>query len=185
MEPKLIIGIAGHYGSGKDTFGEELLRVLNERQPDSAKIFKFAGPLKEMAEKYFGWDGSKGEGCRYDAMLGHQYVGGRKLLQGLGMVMREEVDGDFWMDRLAHTIDEDDCRYAIVTDTRFTNEAKWVRATGGHMIRVVRPGYHGDLDPSEAQMRDPEFHKLCTLTIDNDGPLKHLRGRARLLADTL
>ena len=184
MEPKLIIGIAGHFGSGKDAFGEELLRVLNERQPDSAKIFKFAGPLKEMARKYFNWDGTKGEGSKYSGD-GDQYIGGRKLLQGIGMLLREETDPNFWINKLFADINEDACRYAIITDTRFINEAKLVRAAGGHLVRVVRDGFEGDNDPSEAEMRDSEFHKLCTMTIDNSGPLKHLLGRARLLADTL
>jgi hypothetical protein len=183
-EPKIIIGIAGHFGSGKDAFGEELARALNEIKPGSAQIFKFADPLKEMAKKYFNWDGTKSEGTKYDGD-GGQFIGGRKLLQGIGMMFREEVDGNFWVRKLLGSISKADCLYAVITDTRFINEARLVRESAGLMIRVVRTGYEGDNDPSEAQMRDPEFHKLCNMTISNDGPLKHLRGRARLLADTL
>lgn len=187
MEKQIIIGIAGHYGSGKDAFGEEVVRLLNEQQPGQAKIFKFAGPLKRMAKKYFGWDGNKNQNTRVPTgpQTEVEYIGGRKLLQGIGMLLREETDPLFWLKATEKAVKEDDCRYAVITDTRFINEAGWVRDEGGHLIRIVRKGFDGDDDPSEAQMREPVFQRLCSLTFENDGTLDDLKLKAKLFVDSL
>lgn len=72
----------------------------------------------------------------------------------------------------------------VITDCRFINEAKAVRAAGGEVWRIVRPGSglsgSAALHPSEAEQESPEFLALVTRTIQNTGTLEDLR---RQIAD--
>lgn len=114
----MIIAFSGKMGVGKTTAAEYLVDKYNYKR------FSFAQPLKETARR-LGWNGEK------DAK-------GRRLLQELGLVLRN-YDIDYWINCMViemqgypfilnHTID----------DVRFKNEAEWVHSQGGIVIRIIR-----------------------------------------------
>ena len=68
----------------------------------------------------------------------------------------------------------------VITDCRFINEAEAIRAAGGVVWRIVRPGAgaQGGISghASEAEMVSPEFLAQIDATLQNDSTLDALRG---------
>jgi hypothetical protein len=70
-------------------------------------------------------------------------------------------------------------RVAVITDCRFTNEARLVREAGGEVWFLERDA--GDLEggiaghPSEEEMKGPEYQDLVSRRFNNDGTLDDLR----------
>ena len=112
----MIVGLSGWAGSGKDTVGAILVRRYGyERRA-------FADALKEIAYR-IGWDGQKDDP-------------GRRLLQDLGMAVRDVLGADAWLPPVFRDLPE--C--LVVTDVRLPNEADAIRARGGVIWRIERPG---------------------------------------------
>ena len=108
----MIIGIAGRMGSGKDTVAEFLSDEYN------AYIHHFSDKLKEIAFELF--DVKKKD------------VRGRRILQQLGMKMRE-IDPNVWINYLLNDIKEAGWSH-VIADVRFRNEAKAILEAGGYVI---------------------------------------------------
>lgn len=70
------------------------------------------------------------------------------------------------------------CDLVLVTDCRFVNEAAAVRAAGGRVWRVLRPGVgltgEAALHPSEIEQDRPEMLEHIELEISNTGTLDDL-----------
>lgn len=118
----MLIGLSGKKRVGKDTCGHWL-----EVKHDFTRV-SFAALLKKQATR-LGWDGRKDER-------------GRKLLQDLGMVVRN-YDENFWVDaafrelaKLERTTGQEKF---VITDVRFKNEAREIKEVGGIMIRITSP----------------------------------------------
>jgi len=190
----IIIGISGNYRSGKNTFGDMLEEILTHMDI-LVKQFAFADPLKNMAKKYFKWDGNKCSDYERWPEPGeadpHTLVGGRSLLQGVGEMMRTEIDDDFWIDRCigdikdwAEALETPTTCVAIITDVRYLNEAEILTSPaetmfpGAKLFYMQRPGYEGDEHPSEAELRTDEFRSLVTAFIDNNSSLEALKEKA-------
>jgi len=191
----IVIGISGNFRSGKNTFGDMLEEILT-RMEIPVKQFAFADPLKNMAKEYFKWDGNKQpdftKGVESSTVSPHHtLLGGRSLLQGIGEMLRAEVDKDFWIDRcikdIRNWVDNTEfsksyaSKYvAIITDVRYLNEAAILTAPesklsgNAELVYVQRPGYEGDEHPSEAELRTEEFKNQVTQFIDNSGSLEDL-----------
>lgn len=112
MHVFLISGKANH---GKDTLADILMKKLKGK---STKM-SFAGYLKDIARKYYGWDGKKDN---------H----GRKILQLLGTErIREELGWqDFHVKRVCEDIKiiENDYDYVFIPDARFRNEIYYTKS---------------------------------------------------------
>ncbi|MGZ6320423.1 MAG: deoxynucleotide monophosphate kinase family protein [Ktedonobacterales bacterium] len=153
-----IIGLAGNIGSGKTTAAKELCRLGFER-------FRFAGPLKDMC-RALGMtdeqvDGAlKEEPC--DLLCGKTP---RHAMQTLGTEWGRELIGEeLWINAWRHAISKTES--PIVTDDlRFPNEASAVRAVGGIVVLVTRPGNAVQTHTSEKLDFDAD------LTIVNDRSL--------------
>ncbi len=108
----LISGKANH---GKDTLADILMRKLKGK---SIKM-SFAGYLKDIARKYYGWNGEKDER-------------GREILQLLGTErIREELGWqDFHVRRVCEDIKiiENDYDYVFIPDARFRNEIYYTKS---------------------------------------------------------
>jgi hypothetical protein len=134
----MLIGLMGYAGSGKDTVANELIARGWERRAFADALRSVAletNPivthidhirLSEVVSD-IGWDRAKRE-----------YSEVRKLLQNLGMGVRNHIGYDAWVD--AAFKDRDLNRNLVITDVRFLNEAERVKAEGGFLVRVVRPG---------------------------------------------
>lgn len=147
------------------------------------------------------WDGT----CPVCGGAGETFLTARYALQTLGTEWGRTCYQDVWAELgvrkaleravrcgrhpdpadTARVNFEDPCTcagdLAVLTDCRFTNEAQAVRAAGGEVWRIVRPGASlagaAALHPSEAEQESPEFLSLVNLTIDNSGTLEDLRTR--------
>lgn len=103
----------------------------------------------------------------------------RQALQPLGTEFGRAIDQDLWARagvRLASAVP-----LAVFTDCRFVNEAEAIRAAGGLVWRVVRPGAGlagtEGAHVSELEQDSPEMDRLITSVIDNCGTLEDLRRR--------
>lgn len=104
----------------------------------------------------------------------------RYALQTLGTEWGRNCYPDVWASlgvrrALAH-LDEHPHDFVVITDCRHLNEAKAVRAAGGQVWRIVRPGAGiGTAHPSEAEQQSGAFLACVDVTIHNDDTLEHLR----------
>jgi hypothetical protein len=115
---------------------------------------------------------------------------GREFLQNFGQRAREEFGANFWVDLvlpIARDYDDitgysfwrlDTGRYKgvdilCITDLRYPNEADRIKALGGVVWEIVRPGLESDGHSSE----QPLPHELVDWQVLNDGGLLDLRDR--------
>jgi hypothetical protein len=121
----------------------------------------------------------------YDTSVLHDLTG-REFLQNFGQRAREEFGDNFWVDQvlpLAHEYDDyhsvylaNEDRYEgvdvlCITDLRYPNEADRIKALGGTVWEIIRPGLESDGHSSE----QPLPRDLVDWTIYNDGSLDDLR----------
>lgn len=184
-----VIGISGNYESGKDTFGNMLIKELGARGI-KAKRFAYADKLKEFAKEYFGWDGNKEPDFDHLHMYSPEqggdmqvlYIGGRRLLQGIGQMMRDLIGKSFWVDVLMKDIEHCSPTIAVITDMRYVTEIDMVRSLGGLTIKVTRPGHTGDDHSSETEQNSKEFMTEIDECISNDKSWEDLRKHAARIA---
>lgn len=151
----LLIGLVGYAGSGKD----EAAKYLVEERGFTRVAF--ADPLKAVASA-IGWDGRKDDI-------------GRRLLQDLGLAARQYINADVWLNAGLETIDATPGS-VVVTDCRFQNEIDAIRARGGVVWRVDRPG----VGPANGHVSEHEWTTIePDAVIVNDGTIRDLRERMR------
>jgi len=202
----MIIGIGGFIGSGKDTAADYLVGFHGFRR-DS-----FAGTLKDAVSAVFGWDRELIEGRTPEARAWREQVDTwwaerlqmphltpRWILQYWGTeVCREHFHDDIWIaaleSRLARRTD-----HTVISDVRFPNEIKAIKAQGGRIIWVQRgviPHWYdiackANKGDTKAQhwLTDNGIHASETswaganfdATIDNNGRIDQLYGELRTL----
>ena len=107
-----VIELCGKAGIGKDTFGNELIKQL-ENDGKKCLHIAFADYVKFVCQKYFGWDGQKDEK-------------GREILQRVGTDVFRKSNPDFWVDIVINflTVCKENSLFdfVIITDARFPNE---------------------------------------------------------------
>lgn len=134
---RLWVSLAGPAGSGKTAAAQ----YLNAKR--KGLQLSFAAALKQRALN-LGWDGSKD-------------LSGRKLLQGLGLLVRE-YDEDFWIDRLKEQLDFSQHMY--IDDMRFMNELLFLKGRKFHTVYLLPHGLRMNEEwrdhPSEREIH-PEF----------------------------
>ena len=159
----MIIGISGKLQSGKDTVADYLVKKYGFVR------VAFADKLKEIARDLFFWDGQKDD-----------Y--GRKLLQDIGMKMRE-VKNDVWVNYILQKVNDKRLvtKNWVITDVRFKNEADLVHLSGGDLWRVNRQldrSNEFDKHPSETEL---DNYENFTTIINNFGTLNELYEKIDLM----
>ena len=141
----MIIGICGFIGSGKDTIADYLVNFHGFRRES------FANSLKDAVAQVFGWDRTMLEGRTTQARAWREQVDPwwaerlempnltpRWVLQYWGTeVARKAFHDDIWIASLENKLrnSKDDI---VISDCRFPNEIKSIKAAGGIVIRVKR-----------------------------------------------
>lgn len=178
----MIIGLSGYAGTGKDTLGAFLATR-------GFKSLGFADPLRAAAiaiDPVVGID-SDGDPVHYTEALdtfGYNemkfiYPEARRFLQRLGTEFgRRQVSDTFWVDQAMARIKPGE--NVVITDCRFANEATAIKARGGIIVRIERPGFGPVSEhPSETELDAWHFDQV----IVNDVGLDGLEYRAALLVD--
>lgn len=163
----VIVLISGYAGSGKDTFAGFLIKHLS-----GAQKYAFADPIKEIARKYFEWDGIKDER-------------GRKLLIEIGAAGMEE-NLYIWAERVIEKIMEEQSKTAVITDWRFKHEYQRIKKAFGNKnivtIRIERERLNIIDDITEHDLDD--FLNF-DFVVSNNGSLQDLEEKARITAKNI
>jgi len=166
----VIIGICGFIGSGKDTVADYLVNLHHFRRES------FANSLKDAVAQVFGWDRTMLEGRTkqsrewreqpdkwWSARLGRE-VTPRLMLQLWGTeVCRRGFHDDIWIASLENKLrnSQDDI---VITDCRFPNEIKSIKAAGGKIVRVVRGPEPDWYDAAVSANRGPDGNPTWSLS---------------------
>lgn len=139
-----LIGISGMAGSGKDAVASILCDV-----PRFAKV-SLSDPMKEFCQEIFGFDentlwGPSELRNAIDPRLGFS---AREALQKLGTQYGRDLYPDVWINvaierarvELDAPVEWLHPEGVVIPDVRFPNEAARIRAEGGEVWRIIRPG---------------------------------------------
>jgi hypothetical protein len=165
-----LIAFTGPAGAGKDTAGQHVAKY-------GFRPFAFADPIRAAIASAFNLpmnvltDRDKKE--EVIAWIGQSP---RQLMQTFGSEWgRQRVADDIWLRTMANKLDR--CAIhgcgAVITDVRFDNEAEFIRARGGIVVRITRPANEAgtaSAHVSEAGVSERLIHH----TIANDGSLADL-----------
>ena len=177
---KIIIGITGMAGSGKDT-----VRAILEAE-HAAHGMAFADPMRTMISALFA---ANGIDTRYmlDREFKEQPIPGlgvsyRQMAQTLGTQWgRDCLDQGIWL-RIAEAKIRDlgwqrsaPGAY-VISDVRFYNEAEWIRAQGGVIWRVRRK----QATPVRTHVSELQYAGIRPFwTLENHGTFDELRDQVR------
>lgn len=171
---KLIIGITGKIGSGKDTVGN-IIKELHDNEfffqnlLQPIKIAKFAKPIKDISIMITGVLDQESQGSK-NTYLEDFGMTIREIQQKIGTdCMRDNLHENVWVNALFNTYKSFN---VIITDVRFQNEAKAIEDKGGVVVRVLRKDnpYPQSDHTSETALDDEDFY-----IINNSGTLEDLK----------
>ena len=167
----MIIGICGFIGSGKDTIADYLVNLHHFRRES------FANTLKDAVSQVFGWDRTLLDGRTKQARAWREQVDPwwaqrlkipeltpRWILQQWGTeVCRKNFHDDIWIASLENKLrnSRDD---VVISDCRFPNEIRAIRAAGGQVIRVVRGPEPEWYDAAVSRNRGPNGNSTWALS---------------------
>ena len=177
----MLIGITGQKFSGKSTVAKMLSDMLNYR------VVSFADKLKDVTCVLSGCTREDLENYDFKESVlvpDHlkPYCGNvefptyRAFLQHFGSEVMRGVNDNIWIDCTLSNCG-DNC---IVSDCRFPNEAKAVKARGGIVIKVVRPDAKAE-DSHQSETRIDEI--VPDIIIENNSDLKALQGNVSALVE--
>lgn len=184
----ILIGISGKLGSGKDTVAQFIM----DKMPDYNFAHKsFAHNLKHITsiisglpmDMMFTHEGKNTELPLYNGIT----VGNLQQVIGTDL-FRKHFDDMVWIKSLFAPYDKDKDNW-VVSDVRFRNEAEYVRAMGGILVRLegdpagVRANSTRDMThPSETELDDYEHFDVVLHTEMGQGGkfklgllVKHIR----------
>jgi len=166
----MIIGICGLIGAGKDTAADYLVNLHHFRRES------FANTLKDAVSQVFGWDRTMLEGRTKHSREWREQVDTwwatrlkipeltpRWVLQQWGTnVLRTGFHDDIWIasleNKLRNTTDD-----VVITDCRFPNEIRAIKAAGGIVVRIVRGAEPEWYDAAIAYNRGPNGNESWAL----------------------
>jgi hypothetical protein len=142
---KMIIGVCGFIGSGKDTIADYLVNIHGFRRES------FANTLKDAVAAVFGWDRVMLEGRTKEARewreqvdpwwserLDYPNLTPRLVLQLWGTeVCRRGFHDDIWIASVENKLRRSKDNI-VISDCRFPNEIASIKQAGGSIIRVDR-----------------------------------------------
>ena len=179
---RLLIGLTGRAGAGKSTVAAYLEHKWAMHQ------LAFAEPIQAMLCQLFSMAGIDGAWTadrtlkELPTTLGWSY---RHLAQSMGTDWaRHQLADDFWLRVAGSRLDTPMMKteHVAISDVRFPNEADWIRARGGVIVRVLREGLpsvrqHQSESQSDSITPDTEllnFGSLATLQDQVDRMVEHL-----------
>ena len=159
---KHIVGISGLKTSGKTTLAKYL-----EREHGFQRL-AFAGNLKKAAAIIFRLSHDQ----LYDQGLKEKVderwdMAPRKILELLGAEIGRQIDDRVWIKSVMLSIEDSDHDRFVIEDCRFTNEADAIRASGGRVLGIQRPGLLPSMHPSETEMWENWSDMIDTTVVNS------------------
>jgi hypothetical protein len=208
MTNKLVIGIVGNIGCGKDTIAQYLTQFHDFNQ------LSFASSLKDAVANVFGWDREMLEGRTQESREWREEVDSywskrlsmptltpRWVLQHWGTELaRKNFHDDIWVASLENKINKANTSI-VISDCRFPNEIQTIRDLGGSIIRVQRgeiPEWYADAELALTgsiiginRLKDKQIHtsewswlgSKFDAVIDNNGTVDELYDQVSAFID--
>jgi hypothetical protein len=109
----------------------------------------------------------------------------RRILQWWGTEYRRAQDADYWTKAWGRKIEQFDLEnvHVLIDDVRFMNELNVIRAHGGLIVKIERPGFDGANNHASETSLDE--YRGWDRIIQNDGTLDEFRNKVEELARTL
>lgn len=107
----------------------------------------------------------------------------RRILQWWGTEYRRAQDPDYWTKAWGRKVEQYDLGriHIVVDDVRFLNELNVIRAHGGRIVKIERPGFAGANNHSSETSLD-DYRDWDAIVV-NDGTLGEFRDKVVRLAD--
>ncbi len=179
---KKVVGLTGIAGSGKDT----LAIAMSQRSQLPLRPYSMTTPINRMIDALLGHPVSSNtldqphhwadQSYKASTVLLETTV--RRLQQTLGTEWgRDLIHPDIWLWAAEQAINRLPTGHVmVITNIRFVNEAEWVRARGGKIIRVDRSFAQGGMTADEkihvSEAGIPEA--LVDATLLNNGTVNDL-----------
>lgn len=168
-----IIGLCGYYGSGKDEAAKALIAQGWHRIAFADPVRAMALVIDPLVDSYE--DDALGLDTRLSRVVADRgwleakkIPEVRRLLQRIGTeAVRDVIGQDTWVQIAERSMPAD--KNIVFTDSRFANEIAMIRAHGGIVIRIDRPGNQ----PKQSHVSETyPFTPDCTII--NDGTIEEL-----------
>jgi hypothetical protein len=172
-----IIGITGKANSGKNTVAE-----IIEQASGKSTIDYFAYPIYRAVSEIFNIPIAQlaRRDTKETVIPGFAFTY-RRAMQTLGTEWgRDMLDRELWLKLMQHRHNDWEIgqstehvpdRFFLITDTRFANEATWIKEEGGLLLEVVRPG----IEPIQTHASEAGCGVEPDVVINNNGDLELLR----------
>lgn len=161
----MIIGLTGKSGSGKDAAASYLVRKHGFQR------LAFADALKIAARAIFTLSDAQLWGAEKDIVDPYWGITPGQIMQRLGTeCLRQGFADDVWIKALMRKVEPG--QDYVITDVRFPNEAATVRAWGGKVYRIVRPGHVSARAPHMSEVALDGDKEVMELS--NHGTLEEL-----------
>lgn len=134
----MIIGISGHFGTGKTTAARIISNALNGSMRP-ALIMAFADELKRDVHEML----TSKMGDLFSDILNTDRIESLKpdclgpIYQGYGELCRKLYGEDYWIARLEDGRNQ--YIHTVIHDVRYINEAAWIKSSGGTVIAIDGP----------------------------------------------
>lgn len=179
----MLIGITGHKFAGKSTVANMLSKILGYETCSFADKLKdvtciLSGCTREQLEDYDFKENELVPDYLRPYCLNAEKPTYRAFLQHFGSEVMRGINDNIWIDSTLLNCGEN----AIISDCRFPNEAKAIRAQGGIIIKIVRDGLlRKDTHQSEKNVDNIAGEIL----ISNNGSLEHLKAMVAEVANII
>jgi hypothetical protein len=167
-----LIGITGLARSGKDEFSRTFVAHGFKRAAFANALKVTVAYIANEDQPLYFDDVTKEE---FSEALG---MTRRSALQKMGSAVRDTLGVDTWVNRSIRGWIAQGRQPTVITDCRYPNEARAIRAEGGIIVRIVRPGagLQGEQAAHESEAGLPD--DLVDIEIINDGTLGELAAEA-------
>jgi hypothetical protein len=177
----MLIAICGHKFSGKSTVARLLQNATGYEVVSFADKLKditciLSGCTREDLENYEFKENELVPDYLRPYCLNAEKPTFRAFLQHFGSEVMRGVNDNIWIDCTLSNCEEN----AIISDCRFPNEARAVKARGGIVIKVVRP----DVKASDSHQSETRIDEIVPdIIIENNSDLKALQGNVSALVE--
>jgi len=177
MKAPVVIGIAGSMRSGKTTLATMIAQTYD------IPVVSFAESLRmEVSQAYFPKKAKTDARFLWSLLEEQDKSLTRPLLQAWGQAKRDLRDPDYWCERMFEYMERKGITLAVCDDVRHKNEAEWIIASGGFIIRLIsHPADLRERGASETAMlhASENLAPLDEYLAENNHPCVRIETRGR------